>query len=180
MSSTLVRADGESTSLTSYPGPTVANCRINSTIVYHSFLGTDPEPRPGLPSGHIPHSRSLPFTSFLEQNEVVLPNGEKITFTTMASNQRLIAALEEALGTEYAKDVLAGKKGVVTTCGSGMTAGVLWLGLQLLGVKRVGLYDEVSLTPDIIHVIWLMLKRYGKSWTGYAAREGSPIVKGEQ
>lgn len=25
-----------------------------------------------------------------------------------------------------------------------MTAGVLWLGLQLLGVKHVGLYDEVS------------------------------------
>lgn len=98
----------------------------------------------------------------------------------MASNQRLIAALEEALGTEYAKDVLAGKRGVVTTCGSGMTAGVLWLGLQLLGVKRVGLYDEVSFTLDITHVRQFMLKYHGQSWTGYAAREGSPIVKGEQ
>lgn len=25
-----------------------------------------------------------------------------------------------------------------------MTAGVLWLGLKLLGVEKVGLYDEVS------------------------------------
>ncbi|KAI0085627.1 Rhodanese-like domain-containing protein [Irpex rosettiformis] len=125
------------------------------------FLGTDPEPRPGLPSGHIPHSRSLPFTSFLQQNEVTLqPSGEKITFSTLATNKQLLAALEEALGAEYAKDVLAGKRGVVTSCGSGMTAGVLWLGLQVLGVERVGLYDE--------------------SWTGYAAREGSLIVKGEQ
>ncbi len=122
----------------------VLNNASISCAPYTSFLGTDPEPRPGLPSGHIPHSRSLPYTSFLQQNEVTLqPSGKKITFTTLASNQRLIAALEEALGAEYAKDVLAGKRGVVTSCGSGMTAGVLWLGLQVLGVKRVGLYDEV-------------------------------------
>ncbi|KAI0690688.1 Rhodanese-like protein [Cytidiella melzeri] len=124
------------------------------------FQGTDPEPRPGLPSGHIPHSRSLPFTEFLQNNEVKsLTTGEPITFTTMASSERMIAALENALGPEYARDVFAGKRGVVTTCGSGMTAGVLWLGLQILGVHRVGLYDE--------------------SWTGYAAREGSAIVKGK-
>ncbi|KAI0343903.1 Rhodanese-like protein [Trametopsis cervina] len=123
------------------------------------YLGTDPEPRPGLSSGHIPHSRSLPFTSFLTQNEATLQDGQKISFTTVASNERIIAALEEALGYDYARDVLAGKRGVVTSCGSGMTAGVIWLGLQLLGVRRVGLYDE--------------------SWTGYAAREGSQIVKGE-
>ena len=66
-----------------------------------------------------------------------------MTFTTLASSERLIAALEEALGPEYAKDVLAGKRGIVTSCGSGMTAAVLWLGLQVLGVQRVGLYDEV-------------------------------------
>lgn len=27
-----------------------------------------------------------------------------------------------------------------------MTAGILWLGLKLLGVRKVGLYDEVSVT----------------------------------
>lgn len=59
----------------------------------------------------------------------------------------MIAALEEALGTQNAKEVLEGKRGVVTSCGSGMTAAVIWLGLQLLGVRRVGLYDEVSPVP---------------------------------
>ncbi len=29
------------------------------------FKGRDPEPRPGLPSGHIPGSKSLPFTDLL-------------------------------------------------------------------------------------------------------------------
>ena len=28
--------------------------------------------------------------------------------------------------------------------GSGMTAGVLWLGLSILGVKKLSLYDEVE------------------------------------
>ena len=30
------------------------------------FMGTEPEPRPGLPSGHIPGSQNLPFTSVLQ------------------------------------------------------------------------------------------------------------------
>jgi thiosulfate/3-mercaptopyruvate sulfurtransferase len=110
-----------------------------------SYLGTEPEPRPGLQSGHIPHSRSLPFTAFLQQNEVKIDSEpEPLKFTTLASSQRIIEALEKALGTEHARDVLTGKRGVVTSCGSGMTAGVLWLGLQLLGVERVALYDEVK------------------------------------
>lgn len=29
------------------------------------FQGTAPEPRPGLPSGHIPGSRNVPFASVL-------------------------------------------------------------------------------------------------------------------
>jgi hypothetical protein len=40
---------------------------------------------------------------------------------------------------------LKGERTIITSCGSGMTAGVLWLGLKLLGVRKVGLYDEVSL-----------------------------------
>lgn len=47
------------------------------------------------------------------------------------------------MGTEETERVLQGDRRVVTTCGSGMTAGVLWLGLNLLGVRGVALYDEV-------------------------------------
>ncbi|TBU35034.1 Rhodanese-like protein [Dichomitus squalens] len=133
------------------------------------FLGTDPEPRPGLSSGHIPHSISLPFDTFLETHAVPEDIASNIinnlslkllpTYTRLRSTQGMLFALEESLGHERAKEVLEGKRQVVASCGSGMTAGVIWLGLKLLGVERVGIYDE--------------------SWTGYAMRPGSKIVKGE-
>jgi thiosulfate/3-mercaptopyruvate sulfurtransferase len=54
--------------------------------------------------------------------------------------------LVEALGTKRLEQILRGERAIITSCGSGMTAGVLWLGLKLLGIGKVGLYDEVSLT----------------------------------
>ncbi|KAI0670116.1 Rhodanese-like protein [Trametes maxima] len=133
------------------------------------FTGKDPEPRAGLSSGHMPYAVSLPFNAFLETHtvpehiasKVVRPDGQTgpYTYTRLRSTQAILAALEEALGPERTREVLQGKRWVVTSCGSGMTASVLWLGLQLLGVQRVGLYDE--------------------SWTGFAARPESTIVKDE-
>ncbi|KAI0336039.1 Rhodanese-like protein [Cubamyces sp. BRFM 1775] len=133
------------------------------------FLGKDPEPRPGLSSGHMPYAISLPFNAFLETHtvpesiasKVVRPGGQEgpYTYTRLRSTQGLLTALEEALGPERTQEVLSGKRQVVTSCGSGMTAGILWLGLKLLGVERVGLYDE--------------------SWMGYAMRPESKIVKEE-
>ena len=102
------------------------------------YLGADPEPRPGLSSGHIPHSLSLPFNVFLRKH--VEADGA----TYLLSPPELQKALEEAIGAECANLVIKGEIPVVTSCGSGMTAGVLWLGLKLLGVERIGLYDEVS------------------------------------
>lgn len=110
----------------------------------------------------MPYARSLPFTDFL-QKHTYTPSGatEPVSYTTVASPSALHAALENALGKDYADAVRAGERGVITSCGSGMTAGVLWLGLQLMGVQRVGLYDEVSpvwpavgtrsLTPALSH-----------------------------
>lgn len=49
-----------------------------------------------------------------------------------------------ALGETNTKDVLEGRRKIVASCGSGMTAGVLWLGLRLLGVEKPALYDEVK------------------------------------
>ncbi|KAI0252604.1 Rhodanese-like domain-containing protein [Lactifluus subvellereus] len=119
------------------------------------FIGLDPEPRAGLSSGHIPRSFSLPFNAFLQTNPT--PNSEK-TFTTFLSPNELRRKLVDAVGTEYAQLILEGKRGVTTTCGSGMTAGVLWLGLKLIKESTsVSLYDE--------------------SWTGYASRSQSKIDK---
>lgn len=93
----------------------------------------------------MPHSLSLPFNAFLDTNTYKpSPDANEVSFTTIRSTDKILESLREALGNERLKDVLEGKRGVVTSCGSGMTAGVLWLGLKLLGVDKVALYDEVS------------------------------------
>ncbi|KIY45342.1 Rhodanese-like protein [Fistulina hepatica ATCC 64428] len=116
------------------------------------FLGTNPEPRPGLSSGHMPNSMSLPFNIFLRKNSYA--GGE---YTTFLPVPELRKALVEAVGEERTQAILNGSLLVTTSCGSGMTAAVLWLGLKMLGVAEVSLYDE--------------------SWTGYAMRADSPIQK---
>ncbi|TFK57434.1 Rhodanese-like protein [Heliocybe sulcata] len=121
------------------------------------WIGSDPEPRPGLPSGHIPYSRSLPFSTFLQTNKVP---GSDATYTTFLPSAALHEKLVSAVGPDNAEKILKGERSVVTSCGSGMTAGVLWLGLRLLGTSKIGLYDE--------------------SWTGYAARQSSIIDTGEK
>jgi thiosulfate/3-mercaptopyruvate sulfurtransferase len=118
------------------------------------YLGTDPEPRLGLSSGHIPNSFSLPFTAFL-RNQISSRLGTQ--YTTFLPPIEIYKALVDAVGTEEAKSITEGHRPVITSCGSGMTAGVLWLGLKLLGGNEVGLYDE--------------------SWTGYATRESSRIER---
>jgi thiosulfate/3-mercaptopyruvate sulfurtransferase len=113
----------------------------------HRYMGSDPEPRPGLPAGHIPHSFSLPFNVFLQTNTI--PHLSK-TFTTFLPPNELHRRLADVVGTEYAQLIIEGKRGVTTTCGSGMTAGILWLGLKLIEESTsVALYDEVRLYTEI-------------------------------
>ncbi|KAJ8508080.1 hypothetical protein ONZ45_g9606 [Pleurotus djamor] len=125
----------------------VANSQSSSTDAafvldarsHERYLGTAPEPRPGLSSGHIPGSHSLPFTLFLQKHKA--PSGDE--YTTLLPAPELRRALVEAVGLTAAEQIIEGRKPVITSCGSGMTAGVLWLGLQILGVKNVKLYDEL-------------------------------------
>src|SRR5690606_10311957 len=73
------------------------------------FTGTEPEPRPGLRSGHIPGSRNVPYSCLLNPDGTLRP------------------ALElHRLFSEAGIDPL---KPVVTTCGSGVSAAVLSLAL---------------------------------------------------
>lgn len=85
------------------------------------FAGAEPEPRPGLRSGHIPGSRNVPYSRLLN------PDG------TLKSPDELHRVFTEA-GIEPMKPV-------VTTCGSGVTAAILSLGLALVGQPDSGLYD---------------------------------------
>lgn len=90
----------------------------------------------------MPNSISLPFNLFLQSNK----SKEGPDYTTLLPPSDIRRVLEETIGEENLEDVLSGERSVVTSCGSGMTAGVLWLGLQLVGAKNVALYDEVSAT----------------------------------
>ena len=85
------------------------------------FAGAEPEPRPGLRSGHIPGSRNVPYSRLLN------PDG---TLKSPAELHRVF--------TEAGIDPM---KPVVTTCGSGVTAAILSLGLALIGQPDSGLYD---------------------------------------
>jgi len=84
------------------------------------FAGTLPEPRPGLSSGHMPGSISLPFTELVEAGR-------------LKDAARLRAIFRE-------KNIDLDRP-VTTTCGSGVTAAVVLLGLELAGAKHVTLYD---------------------------------------
>jgi thiosulfate/3-mercaptopyruvate sulfurtransferase len=84
------------------------------------FAGTEPEPRTGVRSGHVPGARSLPASS-LARDGSLLPLDE------------LKATIEKA-GIDLDKPV-------VTSCGSGVTAAVITLALESLGQKDNRLYD---------------------------------------
>ena len=95
------------------------------------FNGTAPEPRPGLRSGHMPGAVSLPFSELVQDGR--LRSADELRF------------LFEQRGLDLDKPI-------TTTCGSGVTAAVLALGLELAGAKQVGLYDgswaEYASQPD--------------------------------
>jgi thiosulfate/3-mercaptopyruvate sulfurtransferase len=97
------------------------------------FAGTAPEPRPGLPSGHMPGALSLPFTNLVEAGRLKPAETLREIFTTTGIDP---------------------DEPVTTTCGSGVTAAVLLLGLEIAGVTQLSLYDgswaEYAQRPDAV------------------------------
>lgn len=85
------------------------------------FRGDAPEPRPGLRAGHIPGSKNVPYKSLLNDDG------------TMKSPDDLRAVFDAA-GVDLSKPV-------ITTCGSGVTAAIISLALQVIGHDRHALYD---------------------------------------
>lgn len=84
------------------------------------FYAQVPEPRPGMRSGHVPGAINLPFANLLEDGCYLPPD-------------RLRQVFQDA-GVNPASPLIA-------SCGSGITACVVTLGLVLAGLPEAAIYD---------------------------------------
>lgn len=85
------------------------------------FRGEEPEPRAGLRPGHIPGSKNVCFKDLLNADQTM-------------KNPVEIRQIFEVAGVDF-------NKPAITTCGSGVTAAVLSLGLERIGKTDHSLYD---------------------------------------
>ena len=97
------------------------HCSIIDARSEGRFMGTAPEPRSGLRSGSIENSINVPYETLLN---------EDFTFKSK----------REIIDIFYKKGVVFNNY-IITTCGSGVTAAVLYLALDEIGCSKISLYD---------------------------------------
>jgi thiosulfate/3-mercaptopyruvate sulfurtransferase len=102
------------------------------------FTGKVDEPRPGLRRGHMPNALNVPYGRLFEASGIFLPP-EKI---------RQVFA---DAGVDFGR-------AITTSCGSGVTAAILALGLAVAGFDDAAVYDG--------------------SWCEWGSENGPPVLTG--
>ncbi|MFZ1108101.1 MAG: 3-mercaptopyruvate sulfurtransferase [Rhodomicrobium sp.] len=113
-------------------------CQIIDARGKARFEGHEVEPRPAPRLGHMPGAKNIPYGSLLTAGGAMKPAAE-------------LLAIFEAAGVSPEKPVIA-------TCGSGVTACILALGLAILGNEYASVYDG--------------------SWAEWAAVPSAPVAGG--
>jgi len=99
-----------------------ATCYVADARSSGRFHGTEPEPRPNFPSGHIPGSRSVPYSQCLDPDTKLMKTPEELK-----------KVFEDA-GIDL-------KKPLITSCGSGISACVVALASYLCGKRDTMVFD---------------------------------------
>ena len=102
------------------------------------FRGEEPELRPGVRPGHIPGSRNVPYGAITPEGRLAGPDAVRVRFAQAGVDL---------------------DRPVITTCGSGISACILALGLYRAGKKDVAVYDG--------------------SWTEWGSRPDTAVAVGE-
>jgi thiosulfate/3-mercaptopyruvate sulfurtransferase len=103
------------------------------------FEGRAAEPRAGIRSGHIPGARNVPYAGLFNAATGEMKSLDELRAAFTGAGVKLDAP-------------------IVTSCGSGVSAGVLTLALYRLGIADTALYDG--------------------SWSEWGQEKGPPIATG--
>lgn len=96
------------------------------------YDGTQPEIRADLQSGHMPNSINVPFTELITSNNGI-------------NQMKSVEQLQQVFKSRNIdiNGIASGKQKITTSCGSGVTASIITLALDRLGIKpqQLSLYD---------------------------------------